>query len=109
MKERSLLGSDLFQRLGQPEKTLAETLERVVVDRTTVEHETTFGKSSPKHFIMRLSPVCENGNERGAVVGIVVSLSDITKQRELQHMKTEIMTLVTHELPSMKKPSDWRE
>jgi signal transduction histidine kinase len=47
---------------------------------------------------VRLSPVCENGNERGAVVGIVVSLSDITKQRELQHMKTEIMTLVTHEL-----------
>jgi PAS domain S-box-containing protein len=98
MKERPLLGSDLFQRLGQPEKTLAETLERVVVDRATVEHETTFGKSSPKHFIVRLSPVCENGNERGAVVGIVVSLSDITKQRELQHMKTEIMTLVTHEL-----------
>ena len=98
MKERSLLGSDLFQRLGQPEKTLAETLERVVVDRVTVERETTFGRPSPRHFIVRLSPVCENGNERGAVVGIVVSLSDITKQRELQHMKTEIMTLVTHEL-----------
>jgi PAS domain S-box-containing protein len=98
MKERSLLGSDLFQRLGQPETTLTETLERVVVDRATVEREITFGSSSPKHFIVRLSPVCENGNERGAVVGIVVSLSDITKQRELQHMKTEIMTLVTHEL-----------
>jgi two-component system phosphate regulon sensor histidine kinase PhoR len=98
MKERSLLGSDLFQRLEQPEKALAETLERVVVDRATVERETTFGRSSPRHFIVRLSPVCENGNERGAVVGIVVSLSDITKQRELQHMKTEIMTLVTHEL-----------
>ena len=98
IKERSLLGSDLFQRLGQPEKTLTETLERIVVDRATVERETTFGKPSPRHFIVRLSPVCENGNERGAVVGIVVSLSDITKQRELQHMKTEIMTLVTHEL-----------
>jgi signal transduction histidine kinase len=31
-------------------------------------------------------------------VGIVVSISDITKQQELQNMKTEIMTLVTHEL-----------
>jgi PAS domain S-box-containing protein len=98
MKERSLLGSDLFQRLKQPEETLAETLENVVVDRTTVQREVTFGKSSPKHFIVRLSPVCENGSERGAVVGIVASLSDITKQRELQQMKTEIMTLVTHEL-----------
>src|SRR3984893_5481664 len=42
IKERSLLGSDLFQRLGQPEKTLTETLERIVVDRATVERETTF-------------------------------------------------------------------
>jgi PAS domain S-box-containing protein len=98
MTERSLLGSDLFQRLGHPENALRETLERMVVDRATVERETAFGKSSPKHFIVRLSPVCENGSERGAVVGIVVSLSDTTKQRELQHMKTEVMTLVTHEL-----------
>jgi len=98
MKERSLLGSDLFQRLGHSQNTLVETLERVVVDRATVEREATFGRSSPKHFILRLSPVCENGNERGAVVGIVVSLSDITKQQELQNMKTEVMTLVTHEL-----------
>jgi signal transduction histidine kinase/CHASE2 domain-containing sensor protein len=99
MKERSLLGSDLFQRLGEPEKRLAETLEKVLVDRATVEREATFGRSSsPKHFIVRLSPVCENGDERSAVVGIVASLSDISKQRELQHMKTEVMALVTHEL-----------
>src|ERR1700737_2811092 len=98
VKERSLLGSDLFQRLGQAEKSLTETLERVVIDRATAEREATFGNSSPKHFIVRLSPVCENGNHRGAVLGIVVSLSDITKQRELQNMKTEVMTLVTHEL-----------
>jgi PAS domain S-box-containing protein len=98
MKERSLLGSSLMGRLGQPEKTIPETLERLLVDRATVERETTFGGSSPKHFILRLSPVCENGGDRGAVVGIVASLSDITKQRELQQMKTEVMSLVTHEL-----------
>jgi signal transduction histidine kinase/CHASE2 domain-containing sensor protein len=98
MKERSLLGSSLFGRLGQPEKAMAETLERLLVDRATVERETTFGGSSPKHFILRLSPVCENGEDRGAVVGIVASLSDITKQQELQQMKTEVMSLVTHEL-----------
>ena len=98
MKERSLLGSSLMGRLGQPEKTISETLERLLVDRATVERETTFGGSSAKHFILRLSPVCENGEDRGAVVGIVASLSDITKQRELQQMKTEVMSLVTHEL-----------
>lgn len=98
MKERSLLGSNLLGRLGQPEKTMAETLERLLVDRATVERETTLGGSSPRHFILRLSPVCENGEDRGAVFGIVASLSDITKQRELQHMKTEVISLVTHEL-----------
>jgi PAS domain S-box-containing protein len=98
MKERSLLGSSLLGRLGQPEKTMPETLERLLVDRATVERETTFGGSSPKHFILRLSPVCESDEDRGAVVGIVASLSDITKQRELQQMKTEVMSLVTHEL-----------
>jgi signal transduction histidine kinase/CHASE2 domain-containing sensor protein len=98
MGERSLLGSDLFQRLEQGEKTLVETLEKILVDRATVEREVTLGRPSPKHFIVRFSPVCENGSERGAVVGIVACLSDMTKQRELQQMKTEIMTLVTHEL-----------
>jgi PAS domain S-box-containing protein len=98
IRERALLGSSLMGRLGQPEKTMAETLERLLVDRATVERETSFGGSSPKHFILRLSPVCENGEDRGAVVGIVASLSDITKQRELQQMKTEVMSLATHEL-----------
>jgi signal transduction histidine kinase/CHASE2 domain-containing sensor protein len=99
-KQRSLLGSSLLGRLDQPEKTMSETLERLLVDRSTVEREITLGGSSPRHFILRLSPVCENDVDRGrdAVVGIVASLSEITKQRELQQMKTEVMALVTHEL-----------
>jgi len=99
-KQRSLLGSSLLGRLDQPEKTMSETLERLLVDRSTVEREITLGGSSPRHFILRLSPVCENHADRGrdAVVGIVASLSEITKQRELQQMKTEVMALVTHEL-----------
>src|SRR5258707_695743 len=74
-KQRSLLGSSLLGRLDQPEKTMSETLERLLVDRSTVEREITLGGSSPRHFILRLSPVCENDADRGrdAVVGIVVS------------------------------------
>jgi two-component system phosphate regulon sensor histidine kinase PhoR len=96
--ERSLLGSSLLGRLGQPESATAETLERLLVDRATVEREVSFGASEARHFILRLSPVCEDGHDHDAVVGIVASLSDITKQRELQQMKTEVMALVTHEL-----------
>jgi PAS domain S-box-containing protein len=96
MKERSLLGSNLLSRLGQTAQVAIETLERLFVDRVDVEREVSFGDSSPRHYILRLSPVLEN--EPGVVVGIVASLSDITKQRELQKMKTEVMALVTHEL-----------
>ncbi len=32
------------------------------------------------------------------MIGIVASLSDITKQRELQQMRNDVMALVTHEL-----------
>jgi len=98
MKERSLLGSSLLSRLGMTESIAVESLERLLVDRVAVEREVSFGEPSPRHYILRLSPVLESENERGAVVGIVASLSDITKQRELQQMKTEVMALVTHEL-----------
>jgi two-component system phosphate regulon sensor histidine kinase PhoR len=98
MKERSLLGRNLLSRLGQTEQIAIETLERLFVDRVAVEREVSFGVSSPRHYILRLSPVLENENEPAVVVGIVASLSDITKQRELQLMKTEVMALVTHEL-----------
>jgi len=98
MKDRSLLGSSLLSRLGMTESIAVESLERLLVDRVAVEREVSFGEPSPRHYILRLSPVLESENERGAVVGIVASLSDITKQRELQQMQTEVMALVTHEL-----------
>src|SRR6266850_2082724 len=98
MGERSLLGSDLLSRLGITESIAVKTLERLFFDRVAVEREVSFGESSPRHYILRLSPVLESENEGCAVVGVVASLSDITKQRELQQMKTEVMALVTHEL-----------
>jgi two-component system, OmpR family, phosphate regulon sensor histidine kinase PhoR len=100
MTERSLLGSNLLSRLGLTEKVAFETLEKLFIDRAIVEREVTFGGSSPRHYILRLSPVCDDGQNRGAVVGIVASLSDITKQRKLDQLKAEVMVmaLVTHEL-----------
>ena len=98
MTERSLLGSNLLSRLGLKDQDAFETLEKLLVDRAAVEREVTFGGSSPRHYILRLSPVCDNSPNRGAVFGIVASLSDITKQRKLQQLKTEVMALVTHEL-----------
>jgi two-component system phosphate regulon sensor histidine kinase PhoR len=95
--ERSLAGGDLFEQLSLaqggywPAASVRETLERLIVERAPVEREVTIGA---RHFILRLSAV----TDAGAVLGIVASLSDITKQRELQQTKNDVMALVTHEL-----------
>jgi signal transduction histidine kinase len=58
----------------------------------------TIGNNPKRHYNLRLSPVLDDSHEPAAVIGIVASLSDITKQYELQQMKTDVMALVTHEL-----------
>jgi len=106
--ERALVGSDLFERIGDGEQTSfddarmgrlkKETLVRLVVERGSVEREITIGEAPARYYLMRLSAVCEGDEGAGAVLGIVASLSDISKQRELQQMRNDVMALVTHEL-----------
>lgn len=95
--ERALLGSDLVLRIAENERAAREILLRLFVERAPLEREITLG-APPRYYILRLSPVCDGEGAPGAVLGMVASLSDITKQRELQQMKTDVMALVTHEL-----------
>lgn len=106
--ERALIGSDLFQRITENESDAAqhdnglmkratrETLVRLVVERLPVEREITLGDAPERYYMLRLSAVSDE--EDGSVLGIVASLSDVTKQRELQQTKNDVMMLVTHEL-----------
>lgn len=106
--ERALIGSDLFQRTtednddaAQHDKSLMkratrETLVRLIVERLSVEREIALGDAPQRYYMLRLSAVSDEDD--GAVLGLVASLSDVTKQRELQQTKTDVMMLVTHEL-----------
>lgn len=107
--ERALIGSDLFQRTAEDDDddgaqhdnglmkhAKRETLVRLVVERLPVEREIALGDAPQRYYMLRLSAVSDE--EDGAVLGIVASLSDVTKQRELQQTKTDVMMLVTHEL-----------
>jgi PAS domain S-box-containing protein len=96
--ERTLLGSGLLERLGEKGDTAKDTLVRLFNERVPVEREITIGNNPKRHYNLRLSPVLDDSHEPAAVIGIVASLSDITKQYELQQMKTDVMALVTHEL-----------
>jgi PAS domain S-box-containing protein len=106
--ENALIGTDLFQRIAEDEsdsvpydqslmrRETRETLLRLIVERLPVEREVALGDAPARYYTLRLSAVSDD--EVGAVLGIVASLSDVTKQHELQQTKNDVMMLVTHEL-----------
>ena len=100
--EQALRGRDLLGVLAEAEQTApevnADLLVRLVVDRAKIEREITIRGARPRHFNLRMAPVCSGDNGRGAVLGIVASLSDITRQHELQQTKNDVMALVSHEM-----------
>jgi signal transduction histidine kinase len=112
--ERGLIGGDLFERLSESEQpqngsdpgsTPRETLFRLLVDRSPVEREITIhavaGHGRPQRYILRMSAVSQDSHgPRGTApaLGIVATLSDVTRQYDLQKAKNDVMALVSHEL-----------
>jgi signal transduction histidine kinase len=75
-----------------------EMLSRLVVDRARVEREITFRDVRPNHYMLRMAAVTGGENGNGPVLGIVASLSDVTRQHELQQTKNDVISLVSHEM-----------
>jgi signal transduction histidine kinase len=90
-----LLGCDLFARLGLPHD---ELLRRVVAERSRVEREIEIGGAPPRRYVLRLSCVAAGEEPSEPVYGIVTSLSDVTRQYELQQTKNDVIALVSHEM-----------
>ncbi len=106
---RKLIGNSLFLTLFQPNGRLAkletkELLARLMIDREIIEDEISIGAAEPGFYHIRLSAVAGRAadnsllNEFGEPFGIVATISDITKHRELQQTKNDVIALVTHEL-----------
>lgn len=98
--EKSLHGDNLFARLN-PVATEApgqenHLLSRLLQTRQPVEHELVIGESQPRFYTLRMAVVVSG--EDNSPLGIVATLADITKQRELQEMKNDVMAMVTHEM-----------
>jgi len=51
-----------------------------------------------RRYILRLAAVTANEDSSGLVSGIVGSLSDVTRQHELQQTKNDVIALVSHEM-----------
>src|SRR5215813_12540252 len=113
LTERSLIGSDLFERLSEIEYGAdkpdldragglsrlldrAGGLSRLLDDRMAVEREIGAGGAEPRYYTLRMAAVSDGPNQ--TPLGVVATLSDITKQRELQRMQSDVVQLVTHEM-----------
>ncbi|MDE3166766.1 MAG: CHASE2 domain-containing protein, partial [Acidobacteriota bacterium] len=94
---RGLVGQDLAQRLHGAVD--AETLNRLVAERGRLEREIALRDGSkPRHFMLRVAAVSVDEKNSGSVLGIVASLSDVTRQHELQQTKNDVISLVSHEM-----------
>jgi len=100
--EQALRGRDLLEVLAGSEQSLPgsgpDVLVSLVVDRAKIEREIAIRGARPRHFTLRVAAVCSGEDGNGAVLGIVASLSDITRQHELQQTKNDVMALVSHEM-----------
>ena len=94
-----LIGRNLLERIADCTTGLirdpAEALCRLLVDRSPIETEIATRGARPRYFLLRLAPVPSSS---GVVTGIVASLADITRQKELHQTQREVMSLVSHEM-----------
>ena len=84
--QRELIGSELSARL-----VIGESLPSLLTTRTPLERELAIGS---RHYTLRVAVV----QAEDEAAGFVVTLSDVTRQHELQQARNDVMALVTHEL-----------
>ena len=93
---RGMVGQNLAQRL--PGAVDADTLARLVSERGHLEREIAIRGLRTLQYTLRLAAVSADEKGNGPVMGIVASLSDVTRQYELQQTKNDVISLVSHEM-----------
>ena len=93
---RGLVGQNLTQRLSG--WVDAETLSRLTAERGHFEREIAIRGLRTLQYTLRLAAVSADEKGAGPVLGIVASLSDVTRQYELQQTKNDVISLVSHEM-----------
>ena len=73
----------------------AEFLTQLILDRKVIQRELAI---RAHRYVLRLAPAVPAGANTGPVIGIVASLSDITRQHELAQTRSDVVTLVSHEM-----------
>ncbi len=97
----ALVGRNLIQQLAdkaQPAADERAVLSKLLLDRATFEREITIMGTRARRYTLRLTAVSAQEDGAGPLLGVVASLSDITRQHELQQTKNDVIALVSHEM-----------
>jgi two-component system phosphate regulon sensor histidine kinase PhoR len=78
-----------------PYEDIRAKFREVVEREKTFSMEVKFALPTTRYYTLSLGPV---RSREGLVQGIVAVLSDITKLKEMDQMKTDLMSMVTHEI-----------
>lgn len=74
---------------------IREKFQEVIEGEKTFTMEVKLALPTTRYYTLSLGPV---RSREGMVKGIVAVLSDITKLKEMDQMKTDLMSMVTHEI-----------
>jgi PAS domain S-box-containing protein len=91
----TLIGKNLLRLLGFSESDL---MARLIVGRKRVEQEIEIRITRPRRYMLRMACVAAGEKTQEPAFGIVASLSDVTRQHELQQTKNDVIALVSHEM-----------
>jgi len=97
--ERKLIGKHLLDLIN-PKKNwslvdLRDDLLALLASGQPMMRETTIRMPLPRHYQMRVAPIRDAAKR---VNGLIIVFADITRLKELDQAKNEVMSLVSHEL-----------
>ena len=90
----------LMERLAQPERLMRHTAALTAEDLQDPVGvaEEIIELRKPKHRFLQIYTAPVQGENGGAVIGRIIALRDVTRERELDQMKTDFISVVSHEL-----------
>ena len=90
----------LVERLAQPDRLMSHVAALTVEDLNDPigVAEEIIELTAPEHRFFQVYTAPVQGENGNSVIGRIIALRDVTRERELDKMKTEFISVVSHEL-----------
>jgi signal transduction histidine kinase/CheY-like chemotaxis protein len=90
----------LVERLAQPDRLMSHVAALTVEDMNDPigVAEEIIEMTAPEHRFFQVYTAPVQGENGSSIIGRIIALRDVTRERELDKMKTEFISVVSHEL-----------